>query len=152
MPEFKSLNALFAHISSDLNKSLKRDVVPVAMQEMSDTIKGEQVYGAYESNAEEPYQRRGDDGGLSDIRNYQVEIIDDNTIAITNETLTFNGKPYLDRMIVHGDEYDWKKSEIYDMQPFPRDFYQYTVENLLSNENHIKALKAGLIKMGYKVE
>jgi hypothetical protein len=149
LPDFSNLKDLERYLQQQAAKVLKTDVAKIVTQEMSDTIK-EVEYPKYQSNAANPYDRLGDDGGLSDIRNMQIEIIDDNTISITNERM--DGGVDVAKIFADGIGYSWKHSEIYNMQPFPRDFYADTVERLKSSGQHLIAFKQGMARLGFKVE
>ncbi|TVY09972.1 hypothetical protein [Paenibacillus cremeus] len=149
MPTFNSLNELQKYIESQASKVLKNEVAQTVTQEMSETIK-EVEYPKYVSHAENPYIRQMDDGGLSDVRNMQVEVIDDNTISITNERM--DGTTDVAQIFATGIGYTWKNSEIYSMQPFPRNFYADTVERLLKNQKHVEAFKQGMTRLGLNVK
>jgi hypothetical protein len=146
VPTFNNLNDLQKYIQQQASKVLKTDVAQVATQEMSDTIK-EVEYPKYEPKT---YVRQMDEGGLSDVRNMQVEVIDDNTIQITNERM--DGSRDVAEIFATGIGYSWKNSEIYHLQPFPRDFYADTVERLKQNQKHVDAFKQGMARLGIKIE
>lgn len=146
VPTFNNLNDLQKYIQQQASKVLKTDLAQVATQEMSDTIK-EVEYPKYEPTT---YVRQMDEGGLSDVRNMQVEVIDDNTISITNERM--DGSRDVAEIFATGIGYSWKNSEIYRMQPFPRDFYADTVERLKQNQKHVEAFKQGMARLGIKIE
>jgi hypothetical protein len=80
------------------------------------------------------YQRRKDSGGLSDPRNFDIRIFQEengNIIGyVKNETKGVGKAFELDEVIVSGMGYDWTESRIYRMQPFPRDFYQGTIDRI----------------------
>lgn len=155
---FKNLNKLFDHLQKQANRVLMSDVAPVAKENMSEAIK-ENTYKEYVSKAKvEPYERRGDEGGLSDVRNMDSKMISDNTLSIKN--MTTGNEVYrdsqgwdrglIDAIIVYGQGYHWSHSAIYQDQPFPRDFYEDTIERLESNQEHVKAFREGMRKLGYK--
>lgn len=157
MATFKNMNELAQHLEKLAMKNLQNEVAETVKQEMSETIK-EETYNAYSPKS---YQRREDDGGLSDVRNMQTAIVNANTIGIKNETK--GNAAYadardgydpgnIDEIIVYGSGYRWTDSEIYKTQPFPRDFYSGTVSRLNQNGNHIKALADGLRKQGLNVK
>ncbi|WP_127566596.1 hypothetical protein [Paenibacillus xylaniclasticus] len=150
MPDFKDLNSLFKHLNKNcLGSALKREGAETVTKEMSETIK-DVTYNEYDPSE---YVRRMDGGGISDVRNYTVEIIGDNTISITNDATGADddfGKP-LDEIIVSGTGYTWKNSGIYKMQPYPRDFYSDTVERLKNNGKHVEAIRTGLKRQGVDV-
>lgn len=142
--DFKDLKSLFAHLNKDIGKSLKRDVSKVAAQAISETVI-EETYEDYQSNALDPYERTG---ALADIRNMQVEVLDDNTISITNER--HDGNVDVAQIVATGIGYSWKESEMYK-NPYARNFYEGAMRRLEANGNHKKALEDGLKRMGYKM-
>jgi hypothetical protein len=142
--DFKDLKSLFARLNEDIAKSLKREVAKVAREAISETVIKE-TYEQYQSSALEPYERTGE---LANIKNMQVEIIDDNTISITNER--YDGGVNVAEIVATGIGYSWKNSEIYN-NPFPRNFYEGAMRRLDGNGKHIKAMEDGLIRMGYKL-
>lgn len=145
VPSFNNLSQLQKYIEQQSSKVLKTEVANTVTQEMSDTIK-EVEYPKYEPTQ---YVRQMDDGGLSDVRNMQVEVIDDNTIQITNERM--DGDRDVAKIFAEGIGYEWTKSKIYNMQPFPRDFYADTVERLKQNQKHVAAFKNGMKRLGFNV-
>ena len=156
MPNFKNLSELISYVKKQASDVLQNEVAEVVKQNMSETII-EETYTAYESEAIEPYERRGLDGGLADTSNMVVERIDDTTIIIRN--LTPGNDSYsiytdgpIDRIIVYGTGYQWDRSKIYRLQPFPRDFYAGTKARLEKNKNHIIAFKNGLKKRGLNIK
>jgi hypothetical protein len=144
--DFSNLNDLAKEIQRRANIALKTDVAPVVTQEMSEVIKDVE----YPKYTPTEYVRLGDDGGLSDVRLMQVEVLNDNTISITNERM--DGSRDVAQIFASGVGYEWRNSEIYQMQPFPRDFYADTVLSLLRNRLHIQGMKKGLERQGLKVE
>lgn len=108
------------------------------------------VYEAYKGS----YQRRHNVGGLADKKffDFTVDKVSDNKMIInvyTNvKTNGRNKSDYLDKIIVEGDSYDWENSEIYKMQPFPRDFYEYAENELRSDPTFKKLLADSLKKKG----
>lgn len=148
--DFTDLKSLFRHLEKQATKVLINDVANVAKEEMSQTIK-EEVYKSYSPTE---YERREDDGGLSDVRNMVAKPEGNNEISIRNMT-TGSGDDYsqlIDQIIVYGQGYTWEESEIYKMQPFPRDFYKMTAERLKGNQKHLTAFKAGMTKLGFKID
>lgn len=129
---FKKLSELYAHIEKNLQKSLDEVVNKHVIPKLMDAIE-KTVYEGYVSEAQEPYQRRGADGGLLDPRNISktkaawngdtlsVKI---RNIAKPNPKGDAKGDWLLDTIIVYGDRYEWKNSAIYWNQPYKRDFYE----------------------------
>ena len=88
-----------------------------------------EVYAKYRGT----YKRRRENGGLRDHSNYNIEVYrdGDSIIGYVKNVATGVGRAYrLDEAIVYGDQYDWELSRIYKMQPFPRDFYQGTIDRI----------------------
>ncbi|RXZ78202.1 hypothetical protein EBB07_29550 [Paenibacillaceae bacterium] len=140
---FKDFATLFKHIKKDSSRTLKKEVAPTITNEMSQTIK-EVTYKQYTPTL---YERTGE---LANVKNMQVEIIDNNTIVITNERS--DGGRDVARVVAEGLGYTWENSKIYKMQPFERNFYEDTVERLNGNGKHVEAMRKGLISMGYTVK
>ena len=136
---FKNLNALMTHIEKDMQKVLKNEVAETVKENMKTAI-DENVYNAY---TPEYYHRRMENGGLADKDNMEATI-SGNVLTVRDVAPLDNGRTdyELDEIIVKG----WGK------QPFPRDFYGGTAERLEDNGDHIKAMKDGLRKRGYKVK
>ena len=80
------------------------------------------------------YQRRKGKGGLSDPSNFDIQIYQQpngNIVGYVRNITRGVGKAFeLDEVIVSGMGYDWTDSRIYRMQPFPRDFYQGTIDRI----------------------
>ena len=54
-----------------------------------------------------------------------------NIIGYVKNVATGEGNAWeLDQVIVEGVGYDWVTSNIYYLQPFPRDFYKGTIERI----------------------
>lgn len=156
MPKFKNLNELISYVKKQANSVLLNEVAESVKQNISETVIQE-TYTAYESDAIQPYERRGLDGGLADTSNMVVKKINETTILIRNLTpgnsrysLHTNGP--IDKIIVYGTGYQWDRSKIYRLQPFPRDFYAGTKARLEKNKNHIIAFKNGLKKRGLNIK
>lgn len=135
----KNLNDLFAHIQKDINDTLQNEVAETVKDHMSDTIQ-QNVYNVYSPMY---YKRRGEQGGFIDKRNMKATVNGD-TLTVRDIAPLDNGnKQYeLDAII----EYGWGN------QPFPRPFYDGTEERLLMTNDHVKSMKRGLRKKGYKVK
>jgi hypothetical protein len=95
------------------------------------------VYNAYTPQGEDPYNRRFDsNGGLADMSqfDYKLDMSKNGFTINVYDNARANGDnygDYLDEIIVNGNMYTWQNSKIYEMQPFPRDFYQATLEELI---------------------
>lgn len=129
---FKKLSELYAHIENNLQKALDEVVNKHVIPKLMDAIE-KTVYEGYISQAIEPYQRRGADGGLLDPSNIKkskatwvgdVLTVKVRSIAQPNPKGDARGRWLLDTVIVQGDKYKWKNSAIYWNQPYERDFYE----------------------------
>ena len=103
------------------------------------------VFAKYRpSQSPRGYKRRKHDG-LDDPQNFNIQIYreGDKVIGYVKNMAHGVGKAYmLDEAIVEGDQYDWVTSAIYRMQPFPRDFYQGTIERIEASrwQYHVRRL------------
>lgn len=115
----------------DLHDCFKEVFEELARESMKMAIKKD-VYARYRATG---YKRRKEDGGLLDDDNINVMVYRDshtgNIIGYAKNTATGEGNAWeLDRVIVEGVGYDWETSNIYFLQPFPRDFYKGTIERI----------------------
>lgn len=133
-------------LQQKIKQSMMNEVSRASHQTMRDEIIME-VYNKYTSNAEEPYQRRYDQGGLIDDHNIQTKMIDNNTLKVENITTDYQTGRNIVGVIESGTGYTWKNSEIYHMQPFPRSFVERTFE-ILKSGVAVSALRKGLQRQG----
>jgi hypothetical protein len=157
MATAKNMNELAKMLEKHIESALNKEVAKTVKEEMSQVIKDE-TYTAYEPAS---YERREDDGGLSDIRNMTTTTVDNTTISIKNETKGNADYAYardgydsgnIDEIIASGSGYKWITSKIFRLQPFPRDFYAGTVARLNQNNTHIAAMAEGLRRQGLNVK
>lgn len=149
----KNLKQLEAAINKKIAKALQTEVAETAKRVMSETIKDV----TYQQYSPTEYIRREDNNGLSDVRNMETTVQDDNTISIRNMTEGNTSYPQsydglIDEIIVSGAGYTWEGSQIYGMQPYPRDFYADTVEELKNTNELTYAMYKGLQKQGLNVK
>lgn len=112
----------------DLKECFEAVFIELATHCMDMAITHE-VYAKYRGT----YKRRRENGGLRDHSSYNIEVYrdGDSIIGYVKNVATGVGRAYrLDEAIVYGDQYDWELSRIYKMQPFPRDFYQGTIDRI----------------------
>jgi hypothetical protein len=152
MPEFKSLTDLEKYLTQKINNALEQEVSHQARETMKDVIQTE-VYDKYTSHAKEPYVRHMSDGGLIDDENIHTGLIDDGELVIRNTRNNiddYGNAPYRDvaAIVEEGINYDWKGSEIYKMQPYPRPFHKETARELDEKGLAKKALEKGLNRQG----
>ena len=92
------------------------------------------------------YVRRKNKGGLTDPKNFDIQIYQQtngNIVGYVRNTARGVGRAFeLDEVIVSGMGYDWEDSKIYKMQPFPRDFYSATIDRIESSrwKYHVRRL------------
>lgn len=159
MAEFKSLT----EIQKYLEKSVA-EIVEDSMQlesylaeKMRDSILAH-VYAAYPDPP--TYERRGDDGGLSDTRNMEITNISvtDGEIRLLFENLTEGNDnlegEYISGLIEFGNGFDGKHwdnpSGTYAR---PRPFVAKMMEEIIANPGTlIRLLKSELFNAGFKVE
>lgn len=127
------------HIEKQIQDTMVNEVADTVKDNMTEAVHTS-VYDAY---SPQYYNRRMNNGGLSDTHNMEVTEIK-NGISVHNAAPLDNGRNdyNLDEIIVYG----------LGNQPFERDFYAKTVERLQENQEHTEALKQGLKKRGIEVE
>lgn len=141
MPEFKSFADLEKYLNQKIKKSLSNEVADVARDTMSKHVMSD-VYQAYEPTQ---YQRTGDL-----YKDISTTMKNDNTLEIENVARDEESGRLIAPVVESGEGYEWKKSRIYQMQPFPRPFVENTAKEL---ENGLakQALVDGLRKQGLDV-
>jgi hypothetical protein len=154
MAAAKNFQQLFNQIQQKITRVLEDDsqgsVQGVARDTMRDMVYQE-VYSPYDPVE---YQRRMDDGGLSDVENMEAMVYDGDTLIITNVTIADNPvqEGETGRFIApvvesgRGYFYDFPYSGV------PRPFVAKTREELERSGKHVKAMKQGLEKQGLKVK
>lgn len=132
--------AFYDRIIAEIKETIINDCLKLMYETMQDMVY-KAVYNQYTPTQ---YVRRYDsNGGLGDIGTYDFEINDLNSNgfvlrmysnAMGNENYNGNlsGKS-IDECIVEGNNYSWEKSGIYNAQPYPRDFYQATLNRLIDD-------------------
>lgn len=113
------------------------------------------VYDKYDSPAIEPYERRYDNGGLSDPRNIKLvgsgPVPNGYYIEVRDLAKDEDGLP-LDEIIESGEGYHWKESQIYKKQPYPRPFYEAAEKFAVEGGWFANDLKKGLQDRGFTVD
>lgn len=137
---FKNLNSLCRHIEKQIQDTMVNEVADTVKDNMTEAVHTS-VYDAY---SPQYYNRRMNNGGLSDTHNMEVTEIK-NGISVHNATPLDNGRNdySLDDIIVNRGVLGYPQS---------RDFYAETAERLQENQEHMEALKQGLKKRGIEVE
>lgn len=155
MPKFKNLNDLEAYIKKNAMQVLARSSeIERVMSEVMVQAVVDVVYGHYSPSV---YERRMDEGGLSDVRNYGITDFGINAtgdVFITFENLTegndsMSGK-YITDTIVEGRKEDWNKTGEWSE---PRDFIGEAARRLRDNPSElINAFKNGLQSKGFNIK
>ncbi len=137
---FKNLNSLCRHIEKQIQDTMVNEVADTVKDNMAEAVHTS-VYDAYNPQY---YNRRMNNGGLSDTQNIEVTEIQ-NGISVHDAAPLDNGRNdySLDDIIVNRGVLGYPQS---------RDFYTETADKLQENQEHTEALKQGLKKRGIEVE
>ena len=137
---FNNLNQLFNYIDDQIQDTMRKEVADTVKDNMAEAVHTS-VYSVY---SPEYYNRRMNNGGLSDTHNMEVTEIQ-NGISIHDTASLDNGRSdyNLDDIIVNHGVLGY---------PQGRDFYSETWERLEKNKEHTNALKQGLKNRGIKVK
>lgn len=155
MPKFKSLVAIQAHLEKNvhliMNRSaeLERELANVMSQAVVDV-----VYGHYSPDV---YERRGDNDGLSDVRNMSISSVsvENGKIKLIFENLTEGADSqygvFITDMIESGDDEMWSNPA--GKWADRREFVAETARRLKENpEGMLNAIRSGLISKGFYVK
>ena len=135
--EFDNLNSLLAYAERDIKKVMQKEVAKAAKKNMKKAVKT----AVYDKYTPLYYNRRKDNGGLSDINNMTSLPIENGIMLIDNAPLNNGRTDYrLDDIVVNRGVLGY---------PQGRDFYSETVEELSDNKEHMQVLKDGMKKRGY---
>lgn len=126
----------------DVFEQIKREVNSVITSpESQKKLQEHMRYSAYENvypyYAPVEYERRYANGGLGDPENYEV-IPGNMELTVINNTTGNGAQPgerwtsgYINDIIENGVGYGWKRSAIYQMQPYPRPFMQKGIDEFV---------------------
>lgn len=128
------------HIEKQIQDTMVNEVADTVKDNMTEAVHTS-VYDAY---SPQYYNRRMNNGGLSDTQNMEATEIQ-NGISVHNAAPLDNGRNdySLDDIIVNRGVLGYPQS---------RDFYAETADKLQENQEHTEALKQGLKKRGIEVE
>lgn len=144
----KDLQAMYNRWVANCQQAVETTVPPLMKEVMKEAIEIE-VYAKYIPIA---YERRQDNGGLTDKENmdYEVELEGSKIkIIMYNTTRREKGQPeFIDSVIVTGQGYQWNSS--IKKAQMPRDFYKVAQEIIDSEEFRIK-IKRKLKFRNYKI-
>lgn len=164
----RNLKRLEVRLLKQLETVLKNEVSRTIKNIQSDQV-DKVVYDAYhsESDSEYAYRRRGsNDFGLADTRNMIENVWPMHSgfrLNIQNHALSEDGTFEIASLVEGGDgaqgrryEYTQTKSNKAGSRAEdylkPRPFQQATVNELVSNKEHIRALKMGLRNAGLVIQ
>jgi hypothetical protein len=167
MPEFKTIKQIEAHINKLMREALNTEVAKVVKNKEQEMVVSE-VYDKYSPSTEdgEPweYERRGWKGGLADQKNMKHKTVSLGTgnglqLSVENKTKGKDDKNmYISDLIEGGDgynglEYNYKSNRDGTAGQYlkARPYQQKTVESLEQSNEHVEALKKGLIRQGLDV-
>lgn len=147
----KSIKDLLRLNESTVKRVVSSNVIiDVIYEALAEAVR-KVVYDTYESNAINPYDRREDEGGLSDKANYNYKVeVSRNmfVVKVSNDTPANGNASDLASLIINGVGYDWQFSEMYNWQPYPRDFIKYARKRLINDGILKRVLKSELKKYG----
>ena len=139
----------------DLLDTLQTECKNYFIEKMQESVQ-EVVYDTYSPTK---YIRRGEDGGLKDPRNFNLQMFydRDGSIVIFMKNMTTGaGKAfYIDEGIVTGkDFYDWERSYAYYLAQqgkFQRDFYTHMEYTVLDDRELQMLIEKGMKKRGWSI-
>ena len=143
MATVNNIKELELLVNQKIKVAMEQEVKKAAVKSMQEHV----VTDIYDQYSPTQYQRTG---GLASDKNIKGTMINDNTLEIENVRRDEKSGRYIAPVIESGTGYQWKNSEIYQMQPFPRPFVENTAKDL---ENGLakKSLAEGLKKQGLDV-
>lgn len=157
MANFKNLNNLLKHIQTKVIPDVLADEVYDVVVNTESKMVHREVYAKYQPFI---YDRRGDEGGLSDPRNHIATFAYDSNevrMFVQNTTTGKWNNQYIAGVIEYGHdngygEYDYPFNRDGTATRFlkPRPFIRKTKEELRSSSAHVKAFKDGLNKRGIR--
>ena len=125
------------------------------IEKMQEAVQ-EAVYDAYTPTK---YERRGEEGGLKDPKNFDLQIFFDRdgsiVVFMKNMTTGAGNAFYIDEGIVTGkDFYDWERSYAYYLAQqgkFQRDFYTLMEYNVKDDRQLQLLIERGMKKRGWNI-
>lgn len=155
--DFESLEALERYVLDKAKEAMMNEVATVIKKEQSQQVKRE----VYEKFEPVEYERREDDGGLSDIRNMETTIRSSThsvTVTVKNKTKgnsDYGNNPndkYIDGIIASGQGYQYHGVNSKKTYERPRPVDEYTTDELERTKRHVSALIQGLKSRGIDAE
>lgn len=153
MPTFKNIKSVMDYVKKNVEQVLSSKEIQEIVKDTIREVIMDEVYDKYEPSQ---YERRYDNDGFSDKRNYVCKINVSNnyvSVSIFNDTTANgdNGDDYLDEIIYRGDMYTWEGSRIYQMMPYPRNWINESVNRLYDNGELMKRIGKKLAEKGIKI-
>lgn len=164
MVQFIDLNHLQRYLEKNANQIFKdKGIEKVLAKEMSKAVQ-DVVYRRY---IPVEYIRRGNDGGLSDVRNMKITKVevDNGKVRVLFENLTLGQGhfspvyehdydslrgQFITDTIVDGIDENWYRTGKWSES---RDFVKKTIEALRANPSHlIEAIKSAYKKAGFEIK
>jgi len=159
MASFKNLKQLEAYLKMNIHQvlrdsmELERELAEIMYQTVID-----RVYNSYTSSPEEMDKRRGDNDGLSDIRNMVVtgvSIQPNGMVKVVFENIAEGRDTMEDTLLVDAFEQPskaghWNRQGVWSQD---RSFINETAERIRQNPEHvIAAIRKGLKEKGFTVK
>jgi hypothetical protein len=158
MPKsYDDLDALFADLEEEITNAMNDDVSDVVKDTLSKHVKKD-VYKKY---TPQQYDRDKDNGGLSDKRTMEHNMIDKTTLEVYSDRKNdpsdsregYEPERDIAYIVETGEGYNWAGTDKQGRtNATPRPFVKNTIEDLDENEQHVKALQKSLKKKGYDVK
>ena len=153
--DFTDLSKLQEYLLDKIEKIMVTDVADVIKQEESRQIKR-----YYRQFTPKEYERREDNGGLSDIRNMKVKprrYKHTVSVTITNDTRgnpKFSDNPTndLDKVFATGLGYEYYGEDTYKYYATPRPANEDAVDELKGNRRIVSEIISGLKQTGIQCE
>lgn len=159
MPNYKTLEEAFKYLQNRIRDTLKDDVAKYVKEIESSTIQNV-VYNEYEPYI---YQRREDNGGLSDVNNMKSRVAKtpNGFVLTVKNTTSLSGMvnaKNLAELVEYGDdngygEYSYKYNRSKDAIRYlkSRPFTEETTQYLIQSNSAERILKIGLQKRNIKI-
>lgn len=159
MPTFKKMKDVMSYVQRNVINVLSSEEIQEIVKNIMRDVILEEVYNSYMSDADNPYTRRYDNGGFSDTDNYVCKVeVKGNFVSLSifndtkgNEDYSGSSSSYYIDKVIYDGKYTWENSDIYKMQPYPRDWIQETIRRLYNSGELMKRLSKKLSAKGIKI-
>lgn len=156
MPSFKTVDELIASINSNVVNYMKSENSEL-QEEISFLMKEAVEFAVYDVFEPQVYERRGEDGGLSDPENLRLvgaKNLSHRVTSLVFENMTKGNisayyQEHIANTIINGIKSHWERQGAWSE---PRDFVSKLTELVNQRKPEINnAIKKDLRKMGYQV-